>query len=98
MPPELTKAIRQPFPTRLYSPKSRCHSPEGGGQYGFEGIPLSQIEVAVEEAVTNVQHTYDAEETASLTSSASCSHSPQGRNPGARHSFDPSASHIQRRT
>ena len=63
MPPELTKAIKATFPNEaVFAEIAVSLAREAAASMGFEGIPLSQIEVAVEEAVTNVQHTYDAEE------------------------------------
>ena len=63
MPPELTKAIKATFPNEaVFAEIAVSLAREAAASMGFEGIPLSQIEVAVEEAVTNVQHAYDAEE------------------------------------
>ena len=64
MPPELTKIIRATFPNEAtFIPVAQSLAREAAVRMGFEGIALSQIEVAVEEAVSNVQqHAYDAEE------------------------------------
>lgn len=46
-----------------YYPVAQTFVREVARKFGFEGTPLSEIEVGVEEAVTNVmKHTYDAEE------------------------------------
>ena len=64
MPPELTKLIKATFPNEaVFAEIAVSLTKAAAASMGFEGIPLSQIEVAVEEAVTNVQqHAYDAEE------------------------------------
>jgi len=63
MSPEMTKLIKATFPNEaVFAEIAVSLAREAAASMGFEGIPLSQIEVAVEEAVTNVQHTYDAEE------------------------------------
>ena len=50
---------------------------EAAAHYGFQGASLSQIELAVEEAVTNVmQHGYDAEESQAFD--IICEHLPGG--------------------
>jgi serine/threonine-protein kinase RsbW len=50
-----------------YLPLTQSFVREAAAQFGFRGAGLSQIEVAVEEAVTNVmQHGYDAEESQSF--------------------------------
>ncbi len=64
MPAESAKIIKATFPNETaYAPVAVSLAREAAVQIGFEGSALSQIEVAVEEAVTNVQqHAYDAEE------------------------------------
>ena len=63
MSPEMTKLIKATFPNEaVFAEIAVSLAREAAASMGFEGIPLSQIEVAVEEAVTNVQHAYDAEE------------------------------------
>jgi anti-sigma regulatory factor (Ser/Thr protein kinase) len=64
MEPESTKVIRATFPNETaFAPIAQSLVKEAAVRVGFEGVALSQIEVAVEEAVTNVQrHAYDAEE------------------------------------
>ena len=63
MLPELTKTIKATFPNEaVFAEIAVSLAREAAASLGFEGIPLSQIEVAVEEAVTNVQHAYDPEE------------------------------------
>jgi len=64
MPTESTKVIKATFPNEaVFTPIAQSLAREAAVRVGFEGSALSQIEVAVEEAVTNVQqHAYDAEE------------------------------------
>ncbi len=63
MSSEMTKLIKATFPNEaLFAEIAVSLAREAAARMGFEGVPLSQIEVAVEEAVTNVQHAYDAEE------------------------------------
>src|SRR5512139_1093772 len=64
MSPEITKVIKATFPNEaLFTPVAQLLAREAAIRVGFEGSALSQIEVAVEEAVSNVQqHAYDAEE------------------------------------
>ncbi len=64
MPTESTKVIKATFPNETaFAPAAQLLAREAAVRVGFEGSALSQIEVAVEEAVTNVQqHAYDAEE------------------------------------
>jgi len=58
------KNIKLTLPNELsYSPLAQAFVREVARKAGFEGSSLSQIDVAVEEAVTNVmKHSYDAEE------------------------------------
>jgi serine/threonine-protein kinase RsbW len=64
MPTESRKVIKATFPNEaVFAPIAQSLAREAAVKVGFEGSALSQIEVAVEEAVTNVQqHAYDAEE------------------------------------
>ena len=64
MPNESMKVIKATFPNEaVFAPIAQSLAREAAVKVGFEGSALSQIEVAVEEAVTNVQqHAYDAEE------------------------------------
>ncbi len=63
MSPELTRLIKATFPNEsVFAEIAVSLAREAAASMGFEGIPLSEIEVAVEEAVINVQHAYDAEE------------------------------------
>lgn len=64
MPTESTKVIKATIPNEtVFTPMAQLLAREAAMRVGFEGSALSQIEVAVEEAVTNVQqHAYDAEE------------------------------------
>jgi anti-sigma regulatory factor (Ser/Thr protein kinase) len=61
---ESTRIIKATFPNEVaFTPIAQLFAREAAVRVGFEGSALSQIEVAVEEAVTNVQqHAYDAEE------------------------------------
>jgi anti-sigma regulatory factor (Ser/Thr protein kinase) len=64
MPLESIKIIKATFPNEaMFIPIAQQLIKEAAVKVGFEGSALSQIEVAVEEAVSNVQqHAYDAEE------------------------------------
>ena len=64
MPAQPAKIIRATFPNEAaFIPVAQSLAREAALRVGFEGSALSQIEVAVEEAVSNVQqHAYDAEE------------------------------------
>ena len=61
---EVIKVIKATFPNEaVFAPIAQSLAREAAVTVGFVGSALSQIEVAVEEAVTNVQqHAYDAEE------------------------------------
>jgi serine/threonine-protein kinase RsbW len=60
-----------------YLPLAQSFVREAAAHFGFDGASLSQIELAVEEAVANVmQHGYDAEE--SRTFDIICEHLPGG--------------------
>jgi len=69
---------------KLTLPNQMCYLPlaqsfvrEVSAHFGFEGASLSQIELAVEEAVTNVmEHGYDAEESQAFD--IICEHLPSG--------------------
>ncbi len=64
MPVESKKVIKATFPNEaVFTPVAQSLAREAAVRVGFEGSALSQIDVAVEEAVANVQqHAYDAEE------------------------------------
>jgi anti-sigma regulatory factor (Ser/Thr protein kinase)/GNAT superfamily N-acetyltransferase len=64
MPTQPPKVIRATFPNEAdFAPIAQALAREAAVKVGFTGSALSQIEVAVEEAVSNVaEHAYDAEE------------------------------------
>ncbi len=61
---EQPNVITATFPNEVsYVPVAQALVREAAIKVGFEGTPLSEIEVAVEEAVSNIaNHAYDAEE------------------------------------
>jgi len=76
--PARREVVKLTLPNAVaYLPMARSFVREAAVCFGFEGSPLSEIEVAVEEAVTNVMsHGYDAEE--SVDFRISCQRLPQG--------------------
>ncbi len=78
MSAEAKKIIKATLPNEAaFTPMAQLLAREAAVRVGFEGSALSQIEVAVEEAVTNVQqHAYDAEENS--TYDLSCELLPAG--------------------
>lgn len=58
------KIVKLTLPNEIsYFPIAQALVREAAGKCGFEGASLGQIDIAVEEAVTNVmKHSYDAEE------------------------------------
>ena len=78
-PPTLHSAkLKLTLPNEMpYLPLAQSFVREAATKFGFQGASLSQIELAAEEAVTNVmQHGYDAEESKAFD--IICEHLPGG--------------------
>jgi len=62
--PPATATLKLTLPNEMpYLPMAQSFVRQAAAQFGFQGVSLSQIDLAVEEAVTNVmKHGYDVEE------------------------------------